>query len=292
MAKTGSNRKEEGADGKKERRVVPEGIAYIQATFNNTMISITDMKRQYPLLVELRVPRIPWLAQGKPRSRHSRRRPRAAHAARDHGMRTVHVRVKGPGSGRESAVRALASGGLEVRTITDVTPVSPQRVPAAPKGAACRNLKGNTPSRSREAPRAREFLTTGGLQLARYRDAVCRLCRRESVKLFLKGQRCLTDKCAIDRRNFRAGTARQEPSASNPGLRPATPGEAKAAPALRRAGGPVPHLFSRKHSPPRESRANCFFPCSNAASITRSIGWVWPAPARRRGSWCVTATSW
>ena len=107
---------------KKERRVVPEGIAYIQATFNNTMISITDMNGNT----------LCWSSSGSLGFRGSRKgtpfaaqqaSSRAAHAARDHGMRTVHVRVKGPGSGRESAVRALASGGLEVRTITDVTPV-------------------------------------------------------------------------------------------------------------------------------------------------------------------------
>ena len=121
MAKPAATGKRKGGR-KKERRVVPEGIAYIQATFNNTMISITDMNGNT----------LCWSSSGSLGFRGSRKgtpfaaqqaSSRAAHAARDHGMRTVHVRVKGPGSGRESAVRALASGGLEVRTITDVTPV-------------------------------------------------------------------------------------------------------------------------------------------------------------------------
>ncbi len=107
---------------KKERRVVPEGIVFIQATFNNTMISIADMNGNT----------LCWSSSGSMGFRGSRKgtpfaaqqaSSRAAHAARDHGMRTVHVRVKGPGSGRESAVRALASAGLEVRSITDVTRV-------------------------------------------------------------------------------------------------------------------------------------------------------------------------
>lgn len=107
---------------KKERRVVPEGIVFIQATFNNTIISIADMNGNT----------LCWSSSGSMGFHGSRKgtpfaaqqaSSRAAHAARDHGMRTVHVRVKGPGSGRESAVRALASAGLEVRSITDVTRV-------------------------------------------------------------------------------------------------------------------------------------------------------------------------
>ena len=130
MAKPAAKGKRKGGR-KKERRVVPEGIAYIQATFNNTMISITDMNGNT----------LCWSSSGSLGFRGSRKgtpfaaqqaSSRVAHAARDHGMRTVHVRVRGPGSGRESAVRALASAGLEVRTITDVTPV-PHNGCRAPK---------------------------------------------------------------------------------------------------------------------------------------------------------------
>ena len=107
---------------KKERRTVHEGIAFIQATFNNTLISIADMKGNT----------LCWSSSGSLGFRGSRKgtpfaaqqaSSRVAHTARDHGMRTIHVRVKGPGSGRESAVRALASAGLSVRTITNVTKI-------------------------------------------------------------------------------------------------------------------------------------------------------------------------
>ena len=107
---------------KKERRTVHEGIAFIQATFNNTLISISDMNGNT----------LCWSSSGSLGFKGSRKgtpfaaqqaSSRVAHAARDQGMRTIHVRVKGPGSGRESAVRALASAGLSVRTITNVTKI-------------------------------------------------------------------------------------------------------------------------------------------------------------------------
>ena len=107
---------------KKEKRIVPAGIAYIAATFNNTQISITDPEGKV----------IAWASAGSMGFKGSRKgtpfaaqqaSARAATAARDHGMRNVEVRVKGPGSGRESAIRALATSGLEVRVIRDVTPI-------------------------------------------------------------------------------------------------------------------------------------------------------------------------
>ncbi|MGH9470989.1 MAG: 30S ribosomal protein S11 [Terriglobia bacterium] len=107
---------------KKERRVVPTGIVHVQATFNNTMVSITDPEGRL----------VCWSSSGALGFRGSRKGTpfaaqqaaiRAATAARDHGMRTVEVRVKGPGAGRESAIRALASVGIEVRNIKDVTPI-------------------------------------------------------------------------------------------------------------------------------------------------------------------------
>ena len=107
---------------KKEKRIVPVGIAYIQATFNNTLISITDHDGRL----------ICWSSAGSLGFKGSRKGTpfaaqqaalRAANGARDHGMRTLEVRVKGPGSGRESAIRALATAGLEVKTIKDVTPI-------------------------------------------------------------------------------------------------------------------------------------------------------------------------
>ncbi|MGD0697725.1 MAG: 30S ribosomal protein S11 [Terriglobia bacterium] len=107
---------------KKEKRHVPIGVAHIQATFNNTLVSITDMEGKL----------ICWSSAGSLGFKGSRKgtpfaaqqaAARAASAARDHGMRSLEVRVKGPGSGRESAIRALASAGLEVRVIKDATPI-------------------------------------------------------------------------------------------------------------------------------------------------------------------------
>ncbi len=107
---------------KREKRVVPHGVAHIQATFNNTMVCITDPDGKT----------ICWSSAGALGFRGSRKgtpfaaqqaASRAASAARDHGMRSVQVRVKGPGAGRESAIRALAASGLEVRELKDVTPI-------------------------------------------------------------------------------------------------------------------------------------------------------------------------
>jgi small subunit ribosomal protein S11 len=107
---------------KKEKRIVPGGVVHIQASFNNTLISITDPDGKL----------ICWSSAGAQGFKGSRKGTpfaaqqaafRAANLARDHGMRSVEVRVKGPGAGRESAIRALATAGLEVRNIKDVTPI-------------------------------------------------------------------------------------------------------------------------------------------------------------------------
>ena len=107
---------------KKEKRIVPVGIVHIQTSFNNTLISITDPDGKL----------VCWSSSGSLGFKGSRKgtpfaaqqaAARAANSARDHGMRSVEVRVKGPGSGRESAIRALATAGLEVRNIKDATPI-------------------------------------------------------------------------------------------------------------------------------------------------------------------------
>ena len=107
---------------KKEKRHVPVGLVHIQASFNNTIVTISDSNGNV----------VSWSSSGSLGFRGSRKgtpfaaqqaAQHAAVAARDHGMRTVDVRVKGPGSGRESAIRALASAGLEVKSIKDVTPI-------------------------------------------------------------------------------------------------------------------------------------------------------------------------
>jgi len=107
---------------KRERKNVDKGQAHIHATFNNTIVTITDTQGNA----------ISWASAGEMGMRGSRKgtpfaaqlaSEEAAKKAVDHGMRTVEVFVKGPGSGRESAVRALATAGLEVTMIKDVTPV-------------------------------------------------------------------------------------------------------------------------------------------------------------------------
>ena len=107
---------------KKERKNVPHGVAFIQASFNNTIVTITDSEGRT----------LAWKSSGSLGFRGSRKGTpfaaqqaamNAANQARDHGMRTIEVRVNGPGSGRESAIRALAAAGLDVKTIKDVTPI-------------------------------------------------------------------------------------------------------------------------------------------------------------------------
>jgi small subunit ribosomal protein S11 len=108
--------------GKKEKKVVHSGAAYIQATFNNTIITITDQNGNA----------VAWASAGGQGFKGSRKStPYAAQIAADSaakkamgfGMRQINVYVKGPGAGRESAIRALQAAGLEVSFIKDVTPV-------------------------------------------------------------------------------------------------------------------------------------------------------------------------
>ena len=107
---------------KRERKNVPFGLVFIQASFNNTIVTITDGVGNT----------LSWKSSGSLGFRGSRKgtpfaaqqaASNAANAARDHGVRSVDVRVSGPGSGRESAIRALATSGIEVRSIRDVTPM-------------------------------------------------------------------------------------------------------------------------------------------------------------------------
>src|SRR3954469_4405018 len=107
---------------KKERKNVPSGVVHVQASFNNTIVTITDQQGQT----------ISWKSSGSLGFRRSRKGTpfaaqqaamNAANLAREHGLRSVEVRVSGPGSGRESAIRALAASGIEVRSIRDVTPI-------------------------------------------------------------------------------------------------------------------------------------------------------------------------
>jgi small subunit ribosomal protein S11 len=107
---------------KKEKRLVPHGVAHIKATFNNTLITISDPEGNV----------VSWSSAGKIGFKGSRKgtpfaaqvaAQNAAQVARDQGMRTIDVEINGPGGGRESAVRALAASGMQVKAIRDVTPV-------------------------------------------------------------------------------------------------------------------------------------------------------------------------
>jgi small subunit ribosomal protein S11 len=106
----------------KEKKNVATGIAHIQATFNNTIVTITDVSGNV----------ISWSTCGAKNFKGSRKSTpfaaqmaaeEAAQKAQEHGLRSVEVRVKGPGSGRESALRALSSTGLTITLIRDVTPI-------------------------------------------------------------------------------------------------------------------------------------------------------------------------
>jgi len=113
--------KKKGAK-KKEKRIVPSGVACIQASFNNTVVTIADMEGNV----------ICWSSAGSLGFKGSRKgtpfaaqvaAQNAAQLAQEHGVRSVDVRVKGPGAGRESAIRALAASGLDIKSIKDVTPI-------------------------------------------------------------------------------------------------------------------------------------------------------------------------
>ena len=110
------------AAGRKERKNVSYGRAYVHATFNNTIITITDQQGNA----------ITWASAGSTGFKGSRKStPYAAQLAaqqvaknaQDQGMREIDVFVKGPGPGREAAIRSLQGAGFKVRSITDVTPI-------------------------------------------------------------------------------------------------------------------------------------------------------------------------
>ncbi|MGE4318985.1 MAG: 30S ribosomal protein S11 [Deferribacterales bacterium] len=114
MAKRGSK--------KREKKNVPRGVAHIRSTFNNTIVTFTDVQGNT----------VCWAAGGGVGFKNSRKSTpfaaqiaaeQAAKKAADNGMREVEVNVKGPGAGRESAIRAIAAAGMKITVIRDVTPV-------------------------------------------------------------------------------------------------------------------------------------------------------------------------
>ncbi|HEU5347301.1 MAG TPA: 30S ribosomal protein S11 [Ktedonobacterales bacterium] len=111
-----------GRQRRRERKSVPRGKAYIQATFNNTIVTITDPNGNA----------LSWSSAGAMSIKGSRKSTpyaaqitadSAARKAMEHGVRQIEVYVRGPGAGREAAIRSLQAAGLQVVSITDVTPI-------------------------------------------------------------------------------------------------------------------------------------------------------------------------
>jgi small subunit ribosomal protein S11 len=109
--------------GKKREKVnIPAGIAHILATFNNTIISITDLEGNLLATSSSGAVGFKGSRKGTPFAAQQAATIAAA-AVKEYGMRTLQVQLKGPGAGRESAIRALQAAGLEVKTIRDITPI-------------------------------------------------------------------------------------------------------------------------------------------------------------------------
>jgi small subunit ribosomal protein S11 len=125
MAETTTAKKPAGKKfkgGKKEKKNVPHGMVLVQASFNNTIITIADHEGGV----------LSWSSAGRIGFKGSRKgtpfaaqlaATNAATIAREHGVRTVDVRVTGPGAGRESAIRAIQASGIDIKSIKDVTPI-------------------------------------------------------------------------------------------------------------------------------------------------------------------------
>lgn len=119
---TRANKKTTATRKRREKKNIERGTVHIQSTFNNTIVTIADMQGNA----------VSWASAGEMGFRGSRKSTpfaaqtaaeTAAKTAMEHGMKTVEVYVKGPGSGRESAIRALETVGLQVTLIKDVTPI-------------------------------------------------------------------------------------------------------------------------------------------------------------------------
>jgi small subunit ribosomal protein S11 len=117
-----AEKKTRGRTRRRERKNIPVGRAYVQSTFNNTVITLTDPNGNV----------ISWASAGTVGFKGSRKSTpyaaqvaadNAARRAMDHGLRQVEVFVRGPGSGREAAIRSLQGAGLQVSSIRDVTPI-------------------------------------------------------------------------------------------------------------------------------------------------------------------------
>lgn len=122
MADRRRGSRQRGRVRRRDRKNIPRGHAYIQATFNNTIITLSDQAGNV----------VAWSSAGASGFKGSRKSTPyaaqvaaegAARKAMEHGMRSVEVFVKGPGSGREMAIRSLQSAGMQVTSIADITPI-------------------------------------------------------------------------------------------------------------------------------------------------------------------------
>jgi small subunit ribosomal protein S11 len=122
MAKAGGKKDRKKSSKRKEKKNIPHGVAHVQASFNNTIVSISDPEGNV----------LSWASAGKVGFKGSRKGTpyaaqmagqNAAQGALDSGVRSVDVQVQGPGGGREGAVRAIQSAGINVKSIRDVTPI-------------------------------------------------------------------------------------------------------------------------------------------------------------------------
>lgn len=111
-----------GRKARREKKIIPHAVANIHATFNNTIVAFSDPSGNV----------VCWSSGGRIGYKGSRKgtpyaaqlaAKNAAEQAQDNGVRSVEVRVKGPGPGRESAIRAVAASGLDIRSIRDITPI-------------------------------------------------------------------------------------------------------------------------------------------------------------------------
>jgi small subunit ribosomal protein S4 len=171
---------------RKPKKNIPIGQAHIKTSFNNTIVSLTDTQGNV----------IAWESAGGAGFKGSRKStPFAAQVTADaaarkgieQGLQKVEVYVKGPGSGRETAIRSLQAAGLEVTGVKDVTP------------------QAHNGCRPRKRRRVSDFKPRRAGLMARDTSPQCKQCRREGQKLFLKGERCLTDKCGVERRAYPPG---------------------------------------------------------------------------------------
>lgn len=116
-------RKRGGTSVKKVRKSVPEGVAHIQATFNNTIVTITDPDGNTIAWASGGTQGFKGARKGTPFAAQLAAEAAAKKAIEIAGMRSVDVLVKGPGAGREAAIRALQAAGLKIKSVRDVTPI-------------------------------------------------------------------------------------------------------------------------------------------------------------------------